>query len=850
MKFIFNRRIFSSQGISFFLLTVAITINAYVRLAPAYFPQARDKAKAVVTQRIQTEMAMSIDEKYPAYKTSAKAKIIKELFREEAKKNNFSRLVALEYKKLVEPYQDNSGYTYLLELDPYQWMRNTENVLTFGHPGTEIKEGKIYDTYMLAPVGMEVPHIRSLFYCSAFLYKLYSFFFHNASLFHFLFYLPVIYSTLFLIVLYFFSRNFFSTLGAFFTALFVGLDGILITRSCAGWFDYDTLSLIMPIAIIWCLSSAFVSYDNWKRLIVFSLCASFFQGLYTFTWIGWWFIFLVIIAAIAFIILNNYFLGLRFSQANKENIPYASAGLIFIAGSVFFCFIISRVNLLKEFFSLLRENIGLGASFTQSIWPDVRYTIAELQPPGIPVIASNFYNKIIAVTAMLGLIWVYFREKRGKYKFVLYSMVFWTAFMLYATLKAGRFSIYLLIPLGFFLGWAINAFWVLLREKLGHIPKAHFVCVAIFACILSYMGGIFISAGVQKSRTIYPIMNDEWFNLLTFVKNNTPKEAILNSWWDFGDFFKAVGRRRVIFDGQSQKGFIAYWISQAMLEKDENRALRILKMLNNASDTTFDTLNIYVADQFKAYALLEKLLTSNREEGARLLNEYKIPASSIRKILDDLHNKPAPAYFIVDRSMLVKMSSISFLGNWDFSKVFIAHNINKPESFILTNLKDIFNLSDKEALEYYKEVLVNTMGHDRSVSESFSNRYNIYNFSPNGSLSGRLVHFANGIVYDIDSKDVLIYSEPAMRYMRPMKIFFYEDGKKEVLSQEKGDFKKSICIIKTGDKYASLVLDEPLIDSLFFRLMFNEARNCNHFKPFFTSGNKEVSVYQIYWDTP
>jgi len=72
------------------------------------------------------------------------------------------------------------------------------------------------------------------------------------------------------------------------------------------------------------------------------------------------------------------------------------------------------------------------------------------------------------------------------------------------------------------------------------------------------------------------MMNDSWYNLLTNIRNNTHKDSVLNSWWDFGDWFKAVGHRRVIFDGQSQNSPQGYWMAKVLLSPSEEYAMRVL----------------------------------------------------------------------------------------------------------------------------------------------------------------------------------------------------------------------------------------------------------------------------------
>jgi len=60
----------------------------------------------------------------------------------------------------------------------------------------------------------------------------------------------------------------------------------------------------------------------------------------------------------------------------------------------------------------------------------------------------------------------------------------------------------------------------------------------------------------------------------------SPADSVVNSWWDFGHWFKVVAGRRVLFDGMTQNTPYAYWMAQVFLSDDETAAARTLKMLD------------------------------------------------------------------------------------------------------------------------------------------------------------------------------------------------------------------------------------------------------------------------------
>ncbi|UCD15333.1 MAG: hypothetical protein JSV34_06360, partial [Candidatus Omnitrophota bacterium] len=719
-----SREVIKSIAIGAFLFCIGI--NVYLRVFPAYFPQYKQQAKINHKTKILNEIRENIDQLYPHYNPYAKEVLLKEMYKARLKdKEKLKEGVRGEYEKLKDKYQDERGQTYLLELDPYHWMRYTENVLKRSHPADKKVEGKLYDTYMLAPVGGVVPRQQFLFYLSAYLYKAFNFFNKEVSLQSFLFYLPLFYVLIFLVLVYFFTKSVFSHLAAFFTTLFIGLNAMFIQRSGVGWFDSDTLSLIIPLLIVWFILAALKNGDNLKRLVFFASLAALFQGLYPAVWIGWWFIFLVVVGFYACNILNNYLIHKdNFKKGNKENLKYLLSGSIFVVGSIFFGFLITKTNFIYIIFISIKENLKLGESLSSAIWPNTYYTVGELMSSNLSRIADYFYGKVIFLLSLIGMFCLYLEERRGERKDFFYIMFFWFVFMLFAALRSVRFSIFLGVPLGIFLGGFISNIPYKIIRNLSANPKLKVGVSVFFLLLCAVLLRSFLAAGYMGAKYSQPLMNDDWQKALTYIKDNTPADAIINSWWDYGDLFKTVGNRRVIFDGQSQNRPLAYWMGRALLAKDEKEALRILRMLNNASDKTFQVLNKHIPDSFECLVSLERLLSVGQRKARKLLSDKGVGDEDIEKIISDLHKEPAPAYFIVESSMLNKMHSISFLGNWDFRKLYVYRNINKPRKEIIGNLIVIFGLTNVEARKYYEEIVITPSG--KSIFEAVSKRYAFY----------------------------------------------------------------------------------------------------------------------------
>jgi len=77
--------------------------------------------------------------------------------------------------------------------------------------------------------------------------------------------------------------------------------------------------------------------------------------------------------------------------------------------------------------------------------------------------------------------------------------------------------------------------------------------------------------------------------------------------WDAGDWFKAVAKRRVLFDGQSQNSTRACWIGKVLLSSNEEEAVHILRMLNNDGVRPYLLINEQLKDSLQSALLLGRL---------------------------------------------------------------------------------------------------------------------------------------------------------------------------------------------------------------------------------------------------
>jgi len=830
-------------------LGAVLGINIYFRLFTIYFPKLKDVSRNTVEQKTREDIVKDIDNKYPGFNQLAKNRLIEKSL-QEYKKNNapdIKNRIQQEYRTLKDKYQDETGQTYLLELDCWHWARYTENVYRFGHPGDKVVNGKQMDTLMFAPSGSILPWSQFLFYLSARLYKAFSFIYKPIPIYHFLFYLPLFFVTIFLIALYLFCFYHWGNLAAVMACLFIGLSPIFLLRSCAGWFDTDILNLLFPLLIVWMYLKAYTAVSLRARLIY--LCFSaFWLGLFSYTWINWWFIFLVILIYETYSFATSLLLPhfRKYEGLPSLNKRFFTLGL-FLIFSFFWVILFSGPEPLRILYAQIKQAASLNSPLVFSVWPNVFSTVAELEKSNLINIGSLTGDLPTFAGAFACLIMLFFRTLHNRERLVFKRecaiiLFFWFLSMFFACFKGARFTMFILIPLGVALGWILD-------EAYNYFKKINIWATVIVGIFVAFFCVQFTNNAKKSMRNVFPLMTDTWYKTLAKINRQTPDNAVINSWWDFGDWFKAVARRKVIFDGQSQNTPQAYWMANVLITGNEEQAVRILSMLNNGGNKAFEIINQNLKNPIASRLLLEKILLVEEAKAKDILLRT-LPPADTEKVLALVFGKPGNAYLVVDYDMLRIIKSTSFLGNWDPIKVYLSQGAGKRKA--AQTLDYFINLGyNKQQLDkYYQEASI-LSGQDFNKWVSHVLKFN----SPvlKGDEKDGIVLFDRGLVYNPKEKTVYCYSADDSSYKIPKSLFLFNQDKFEENAYEKNDYDFSVLIFKDKEDYRAILLSPELAKSMFVRLYFLNGAGLGHFKPFITQEDKDdentdyIRVFEINW---
>jgi len=328
------------------------------------------------------------------------------------------------------------------------------------------------------------------------------------------------------------------------------------------------------------------------------------------------------------------------------------------------------------------------------------------------------YLILLAIPILVGFVLLLKDKREIDIKYAILLML-WFIGSLYASTKGTRFVLLLVpafgIAMGIGLGLAHRMLTKLITEefKLKKVVAAVVLAILLGVFVVNPIGfvnkpnnptHIMDMARYTAEREV-PSMNDGWWESLTRIKQNSSEDAIINSWWDFGHWFKYVADRPVTVDGAGQDYFLAHWMGTILISNNEEKAVKTLRMLDCGSRESYFTLLKDTDDIMLSVNLTKTIIMQDEDEARETLEKAGISKAAIDKTLDYVFCDPPDNFLITSEDMVGKAGVWGHFGSWDFNKAFIYINSrNKKAEEAIPLLIEELGLSEEDATEYYYEV--------------------------------------------------------------------------------------------------------------------------------------------------
>jgi dolichyl-diphosphooligosaccharide--protein glycosyltransferase len=801
-------------------------VGLFFRLYPLTHNVAADayeKSTIIVLNRIQALIAQQIDRQLPNLPAFQKEALIKKQFDEVLRKDKDKVRKAFDDLGLKILEQEGGEKHYLQESDSYYFLALTQNVLDRGSIGTAVKGSKYFNALMLAPIGYWQPNTWHP-YIGAAVYKIVKFFKPDADVVYGVGFTPLFLLPLVIAAFLFACRGMeCSWPSALTAAVFFVLAPIYLKRSTYAWYDDDTYSVLFPILTLAFLFFALRYWGQAKKAVLYAIGCALAVVLYSLFWMGWGFLAGLIFAGLFVILIKRQIL--RDAPA-VDSLKVSGVLLAAMAVGVLAMFGF------KDVVEIIAVSWGELLKFTApklKDWPDLFIVVGELKRLSLGAVISET-GGIIPFTGALGVLAysaVNVIRKRTVDEPILILAVFLTA-TLVMSLGALRFTVLCLTPVSLLFAVALEKIWQARKKIILPMPRKSVAWMLVTIFLLS----LFIpwQASNKNIRSLLnPIFNSAWDRALTKLRDETPPDSVIDTWWSPGHFVKAVAKRKVSFDGATIKGDVAYWLNRVYLSQSEEEALGILRMLNTSSNSAAEYLQKSGLPLSKAVPFLSTALKMDKDK-ARTFYSKALPPKEAAELLALTHGTPPPSYLLIYNEIVEGNIMLGYIGKWDFEKI---ERLNRDPEL----LKKVPSRSSPGYIDF----LWSLVGGPYHQSETLS---------PVVQKENEIL-FTNGVKVNTTDMTAEVAS-PKFGSGIPHSIFYLDNGEVREKKLANATLDYSILFFHEDNGAPRAVLmDRILANSLIMKLYFFDGKGLKYFKPFAKerdiTGRTKIFIYEVRW---
>ncbi len=722
---------------------------------------------------------------------------------------------------------ENVEKKYLLGYDPYYHYRVADYILENG-------ERPEWDAIANAPEGQPLSHPPLFHYYLAYTYKIFDIF-SDRSFFDFAVYSNIIMILLIVIIAFLTGKELTNDIGGLFTASLFAVSNAVVKRSVIGFTDTDLFVVFFSLLITFFWIKAIKDKDLKNKRVLFSILCGFSIFLYYITWSGYFYMLSLVLAATTLIwiieiiktkkkcikegeILVLSLLGffvphtiykaeylsflvllivavlillfefkIKIEAVNKIN--KINKNLVYTIGVIILIvtfFVIYKQGVIKVILPFGKYSAEEVRNIGGILYPTTEVSIRELYETNIRVLYSLFGFSL--VLAPLGIVLSIWKDRRYSYAIYLALFLIGTYSML---VKGGRFSLIMAVPVIIGTGLFFGKLYEIINEK---VPKEKIVSVGVVSMIIlapivlipSYLEADKYNSGQRE-------ITDEWWEALNWINENTPEDATIVTWWDFGYWIEAIGKRKTTMNG-------GHYNINARLVKTGN--------LFNTQSELVAMKEIYGFDVncTKEEALEDLEGMRKWSKDPQLAEKEKL--IEMEKYADD------NAYVIVDEKTASIYAWVSYYGSWDYNK-------GKGEKtsiykFYLTSMRQI-----QDGVEYiYKG--------GNAVIDVVQDYTGYFHASLVRDRKGTPLV---GTLFDREGKKYLLVNKNGI-----LGIGYLSDLRENIKSKEDVFYYNTPMFL--------YLLESEAVPTMFSRLMFYDGATLRYFELVQSFGS--VKIYKVY----
>ncbi|MBI3306470.1 MAG: hypothetical protein HYZ84_01500 [Candidatus Omnitrophica bacterium] len=751
-------------------------------------------------------------------------------------KNKFEDIVRQTASNMKNAAYPRYRHHYLLEADPYFYYSLTRHLQKHGNLGPNLGNGYFLNKYRRAPHGVKERRAWHP-YLGYFWYRLVDFFRPGTSMMTALCFVPLLICVPIVVAFFMFGHVYrLNLLGIICGSTAMLLAPIFLQRSFFGWYDTDPYNYFFPVTI---LTLFFAGTEEGKRSWIWGTVAGVVTAMYPQFWSGWPFIWFLTFAGGVF----GAFVFLLGRKSFYQN-PYLWFTVSYFFSSVIFLALFMHpVNMWDSIF----EGLFILPKFALTKvdpWPSAFLTVGETRPTSLQKLVYLSGNFQLAGFAVLGVILSLvnvIRQKRLEV-FCRWAVMMFIGVMLFRmAIKTERFVVLFVIPFSIFVAFGVHYLCEmgkeLIEKKIPSVPTQKVMRAILISFVALVVLPVTIISADVIWRSVRPIMNDTWYDAMIALRDKTPTNAVVHSWWPPGYFIIAVGERGATADGGSQHRMETYWLAKAFVTDDEKTAAGLFRMMSAGGVECMDYLKGLGLRPSQVEKTILEMVPVSRES-AVAKTSLKLSPQQENQLLAFTHGDlpPPPSYLFLYNDMIEQNPALTLAATW---------NVEKAEAIVAQE-------EQEEKIGFLKQ----SRGLKTSYLDAILPVIEILRYTPEAELlrqEGSKLYFKNGLSIDLNTMDPLLNLPEKNLNGVPQKLFYMKDGELIEKTITTGNvLMTSALLVKRGDVYTTVIADPKLIRSIMFRLYYLNGEGLKLFKPFFSNndpGTKTRTViFEIDWN--
>jgi dolichyl-diphosphooligosaccharide--protein glycosyltransferase len=862
------------------LFIIPLMLCISFRVTSQFLPITDSWAKSTIENNLRSQIYAQLSSQYPGLGPIELENLIESEYQRiySEQQPQLEQAIIQLSQSFKDRLRTEYNTTYLYELDPYYYYRNAKNILDHGYEAdVKTKDGYV-DTYIFAGLPLEYRDANPnkvwniLPWYEAITYKVLNKIGFNVDLMTIAFYASTVFSSIAVIFAFLLGKDLTkSNWGGFFAALVVSIHPFLLTRTMGGFSDTDAFTVLFALLAMFFYFRAFKS-DKLLGKVIYTGLFGFTYFLFPKAWGGWWYSYILLMGTAFIYVLYEMAVPLikmfrkRSAFESKSffktiKLPLITFLLLLVFSGIFISITLKSVTafLNTPMLALSGREMLKSVGIT-TIWPNVFTTVAELNPGSFSDLVANNAGTLGMLMIGAGIFFSLAKDGKTKERTLVpfFVMAFWSLATIYTIYSGVRFVL-LWVPIVALAFAYIGSIGVekiaMFLSKLIEIPQVATKVTLITLLILFFIlpSGGFYQQAKRISVGHVPSFDDSWNNALTKIDNEASEDAIINSWWDFGHWFKAIGNRPTTLDGGVQNHPQAHWLGRLMLTNDENLSIAILRMLDCGANKAFDFLAEETNDSYKAIQILNNALEMNDEDARSYLLDT-VGEDTTKLVMEHAFCEPPENYFVTSEDMVGKSGVWAHFGSWDFTRakmyaeVKARKSLGDAEKYLIDN----FNLSQAQASKYVSEIRVQTGDEWISPWPSyFGGMIDCTKQNETALSCIKRMDGNTGIAISVDLENMEAYALASNQERLKVKKFVYNKANNVYVKEDPSSvFDYGIILKKDGESYSFVICHTMLADSIFTRLFFLDGAGTNYFDLFHsdtdTFGN-DFYIWKVNW---